>query len=42
VRNMPDVLNKPAWSDKDLKAGMKVKQTHPLAGLSTWKGYGAR
>ena len=39
LRNMTDVLNKPSWNDDDFMAGRKVKQPHPLAGLSSYRGY---
>jgi hypothetical protein len=42
LRNMTDVLNKPSWNDDDFISGHKVKQTHPLAGIGAYTGYGQR
>jgi hypothetical protein len=41
VRNMPDVLRRPTWTDKALQRGaQRQKKRHPLMGIRDYRGYG--
>jgi hypothetical protein len=41
VQNMPDVLRRPMWGDRQLERGVQRKpKQHPLMGIRDYRGYG--